>query len=65
MVVFDEAYTIILDADYRKQMKGLSALAKIAPRKLALTATLPMYLEIELRIELYMNTIAVIRASTS
>ncbi|KAF6227484.1 hypothetical protein HO173_012224 [Letharia columbiana] len=65
MVVFDEVYTRILDREYREAMEEVNILARLAPRRVALTASMPSYMETESRSELHMNSAAMIRESTT
>lgn len=65
MIVFEEAHTIISEGNFRNKMINLNDVARIAPRKVALTGTLPRNLEKDLRSQFSFQTAVTCRHSTA
>ncbi|KAL8679402.1 MAG: hypothetical protein Q9186_004313 [Xanthomendoza sp. 1 TL-2023] len=65
MICFDEAHTVITERDFRHDMNRLGRVAAIAPRRIALTATLPLNMEEEMKRELHMGNAVTMRTSTA
>lgn len=64
MMIFDEIHTYLTEQDFREDVKSLPKLAKAAPKRVALTATLPIQSEWRILDEFYVMGSDTVRAST-